>query len=157
MTTRHAHLHNNEEEAWKPCYGFPGYQVSSLGNVKGKKGQLMKPGVSSSGYRRVNLTLNRSRQQLAYVHILVLESFVGKAPSGHEACHGVMGPLCNHVYNLSWGTRYKNAVEDRKRDGTFALPPTQIGRHNKKTKLKLDGTSNNRDERAKKVLSDKIA
>lgn len=32
-----------------------------------------------------------------------------------------------------------------------------LNSHNKKTKLKLDGTSNNRDERAKKVLSDKIA
>lgn len=40
---------------------------------------------------------------------------------------------------------------------TYNKKQILLNSHNKKTKLKLDGTSNNRDEKAKKVLSDKIA
>lgn len=52
-----------------------------------------------------------------YVHVLVLEAFVGPRPSSdHKGLHRDDDPWHNHVSNLYWGTMSDNAL-DRVRNG----------------------------------------
>lgn len=52
-----------------------------------------------------------------YVHVLVLEAFVGPRPSPeHKGLHRDDDPHHNHVSNLYWGTMQDNAL-DRVRNG----------------------------------------
>lgn len=121
-------------EQWKPIERFPGYQISNYGRVIGRRGQFLKCGLDTEGYPRCNFTLQKRKQVVCRVHTLVLEAFAGSAPIGYEACHGPHGKTCNHISNLSWGTRYQNAVVDRIRDGTFSLPPVMFGAQNPRSK-----------------------
>jgi flavin-dependent thymidylate synthase len=49
----------------------------------------------------------------------MLESFVGQAPDGTQACHNDGNPLNNTLENLRWDTAQGNA-DDRVRDGATA-------------------------------------
>jgi NUMOD4 motif len=114
-------------ERWLPVPGYEGlYAVSDLGRVrsfhagrgKGKRGGLLKPGLSSTGKLTVVLYRDgkgRSRP----VHSLVLEAFVSPRPPGKEGCHGPGRELDNRLVNLRWGTSKENS-EDQERDGTVA-------------------------------------
>ena len=123
------------QELWRPVVGYEErYAVSSLGRIKRLehtipvtghpkagyvrrclKERLLNPSVGNHGYRTVQLGKNNAH----LVHQLVLIAFVGPRPEGYVACHGSNGKSDNSVDNLSWGTCYKNVVEDRERDGTF--------------------------------------
>lgn len=127
------------EETWKQAVSggvlCPGYEVSSLGNVRsfrkrtwerGRRGAIVQIGTEpiqlkkirlTSGYWGVQLVVgDRIRQR--HIGPLVLESFCGPRPNGYQACHGPKGPLCDELGNLQWGTKSKNHGEDRLRDGT---------------------------------------
>lgn len=54
------------------------------------------------------------------IHELVLRTFRGDCPVGHECCHGINGRLDNSLDNLRWGTPKENQA-DRIRDGTACL------------------------------------
>jgi hypothetical protein len=123
------------QELWRPVVGYAErYAVSSLGQVKRLehtipvtghpkagyvrrhlKERLLSPCAGSHGYKTVQLGKHNPR----LVHVLVLTAFVGPRPDGYVACHGPNGKSDNSVTNLSWGTPYKNSVQDRERDGTF--------------------------------------
>jgi hypothetical protein len=57
-------------------------------------------------------------KRVAFVHCLVLESFVGPCPPGLECCHNDGNPANNFRYNLRWDTHESN-VQDRFRHGTI--------------------------------------
>lgn len=44
----------------------------------------------------------------AYVHRLVLETFIGACPSGMEACHNDSNTMNNSLSNLRWDTPVSN-------------------------------------------------
>lgn len=120
------------EERWLPVVGAEGeYEVSDLGRVRSLErcvvvrsklgrsffrcypGVVMCPVVRSSGHLYVQLGRNKGR----FVHTLVLETFVGAAPSvHHEGRHLDGDPSNNRVGNLCWGTRSRN-VQDLKYHG----------------------------------------
>jgi hypothetical protein len=52
-----------------------------------------------------------------YGSILVLESFVGPRPNGHECCHNDGNCLNDSIANLRWGTSAENKA-DQLRHGT---------------------------------------
>jgi hypothetical protein len=128
---------------WVPVFGLEGfYEVSSDGDVRsiprggvtsyGKRmygGNELKHISTSSGYPSVNLTKKGFRKQFL-VHRIVLESFVGPAPEGMEACHqnGVRSDC--RLSNLRWDTRSNNAL-DKRNHGTW-----QGGENNGNTSLK---------------------
>jgi hypothetical protein len=80
------------------------------------KGRVLKPARSSSGYPILNL--GRRAQQ--FVHRLVLETFVGPRPAGHQAVHGDGDRYNNALTNLRWATRKENEA-DKRRHGTLLL------------------------------------
>jgi hypothetical protein len=56
-----------------------------------------------------NLLLKK--QRIEKVHRLVLITFVGPCPPGHEGCHKDGVPAHCSLENLEWGTKSKNALD----------------------------------------------
>lgn len=96
--------------AWQSPPGFSKYSVSQTGEVKSfvkKTPRLLKPirFGSYTGYQMVNDSGELVRK---YRHRLVLETFVGACPVGHECAHLDGDKTNNHVTNLSWVTHKEN-------------------------------------------------
>ena len=71
---------------WLPLPSHPGYWISSQGEVK-RYGRPLKP-TSRRGYLRVWLTGADGAKRMHGIHVLVLETFVGKRPTPrHHAAH----------------------------------------------------------------------
>lgn len=114
----------------RPIPGFPGYLASDDGTIWTQKlkggnnraaGRLsstprpLKTHQNKDGYLRVCFDLN-GRVFTRFVHCLILETFVGPAPDGTEACHYPDPTRTNNALNnLRWDTRLEN-VHDRYRD-----------------------------------------
>lgn len=117
-------------ERWRDVVDYVGlYQVSDFGRVRSLdriiehpqgpmkiKGRILKPSRGCRQYLFVILC-KQGHRKTKHIHTLVLETFIGPRPKDMECCHGPDGSLVNHVSNLSWGTRFKNNVEDKRRDG----------------------------------------
>jgi DNA-binding transcriptional MerR regulator len=99
-------------EIWKPCPGYPGYEVSDLGNVRSPK-QILSPAIGSHGYLQVQLR----RKNVRTVHSLVLEAHVGPCPVGMESRHSDGDKKNCRLDNLCWGTPKQNG-KDKIRHGT---------------------------------------
>src|SRR5271165_1191920 len=69
---------------------YPGYWVSSFGQVRDPDGKLMKPNDNGRGYLRVEMPDRKRR-----VHHLILEGFIGPQPKGLEGCHWDNNPRNN--------------------------------------------------------------
>jgi hypothetical protein len=116
---------------YRDIQGFPGYRVGNDGSVwscwgrksrglhKGHQSiltlrwRLMKPQRNGTGYWVVYLQPRTTR----LIHRLVLESFVGPCPNGHQACHNDGDRRNNHLSNLRWDTP-RNNERDKVRHGT---------------------------------------
>ena len=115
-------------EFWKKVPGIEGYTVSSLGRVRSfwkqrsnsredwkltkKPQRYLKPSIcESSPYPSVNLKVSGVMVNWK-VHRLVLLAFVGKCPSGLEACHNNDIPEDNRLKNLRYDTHLSN-MEDK--------------------------------------------
>lgn len=107
------------DEVWRPIHGRAPYEVSTLGRVR-RGARVLKPFVHNGLYQRVHLCIGGLRHK-AFVHVLVLEAFVGPCPPGMEARHvHDRDPLNCCLWNLAWGTKLENG-SDRVRHGTTPL------------------------------------
>lgn len=113
-------------ERWLPIHGYPGYEVSDRGQIRSLdrevasrwgtprplKGriltQVMAGGTGKRHYRACTLYRDRKPNQLL-VHILVLETFVGRRPEKLYGCHRDDDTDNNRIENLYWGTARQNA------------------------------------------------
>ena len=110
-------------EEWREIPGYGGYyEVSDQGNVRSLgrlitrsdgqqrrfRGKKMNPVQHECGYPLVKLSRGMSDRRQAYVHRLVLETFVGPCPEGMEACHNNGDPTDNRLRNLRWDTHSGN-------------------------------------------------
>ena len=98
-------------EEWKEVKGFPGYEVSSLGNVRslsfnrtGTPG-LLTPIANTSGYFQVSL-----KGKFLCVHRLVAEAFLPNPDGLPEADHLDRNKSNNAVSNLQWKTLSANRI-----------------------------------------------
>jgi len=100
-------------EVWKDVVGYEGmYQVSNMGRIKSfcrdKNGRLLKPCLDKYGYLKVILSRD-SKRKTVKVHRLVLETFIGDAPSPeHEGNHKNGNRADNRIENLEWTTPSEN-------------------------------------------------
>jgi len=118
----------------RPIAGFPGYTVTDTGEVwsafgrsNGKNPRAIEaspqrklsPGIAgSNGYEQVWLYRNEGKEKHGrFVHLLVLEAFVGVRPEGMQARHLSGNERDNRHENLTWGTPTENAA-DKARHGT---------------------------------------
>lgn len=103
-------------EEWRPLTCWEQfYRVSSLGRIYSlhEAGRLMTGMLGRDGYRVIQLKC-RERTELGIVHRMVLETFVGPAPEGHEGCHCNGESQDNRLVNLRWDTRLANHADKRK-------------------------------------------
>lgn len=124
-----------DEEVWLPIPGLAGYQVSSLGRVRGVdrvlsdgrrwRGRIIRQRSKKSGHKQVQLGKGNWR----LVHHLVLEAFVGPRPLGQECAHNDGTPDNNRPGNLRWDTSKGNHA-DKLKHGTLLT-----GERNPKSKL----------------------
>lgn len=105
----------------QPIPGFPGYFVSRDGGVYShhrwsKDLRPVKPVTTPKGYKVVNI-FRDGKRQIVRVHVLVLTTFRGPCPPGHQCRHRDGDPGNNRLGNLKWGTPRENGI-DRIRHGT---------------------------------------
>lgn len=98
------------EEKWVPVRGFESdYLVSSLGKVcrisvggNGQSGKILKPWNNSRSLYPTVVIMANGNKRRAYVHHLVLESFVGLRPEGFQCNHKNGNRRDNRLTNLEW-------------------------------------------------------
>ncbi len=106
---------------WRPLPGFEGYTVSSDGDIRGKRGRIIRPTPNRDGYLRVGLrAVYRGPPVMMSVHRVVLLAFVGPCPEGMQACHNNGVRSDNRVENLRWDTVRNNCL-DRGKHGTVLM------------------------------------
>ena len=113
-------------EEWRRIPGFPEYEASSLGKIRGVdrtinysngrvvhvKQRILKP-TKSSGYYSVNLS-KKNKSTSIKVHILVASAFLGLNPGGLDVRHKNGCKTDNRVENLEYGTRSENVLDGYK-------------------------------------------
>lgn len=105
-------------ETWKPIKGFPGYEISSCGNVRCFRNfrgeitddfRMLKPLLNQDDYFYVDLYTVDHRQVHKRIHRLVADAFIGESPdlvvnhingNKHDNC----------VENLEWVTPKENST-----------------------------------------------
>lgn len=106
------------------------FEVSTNGDVRSWLGRgpkpkrmpeprVLKPWRHAGGYLVIKLPQAQTGGRIvkAYVHRLVLETFLGTCPEGLEACHNNGVADDNRLENLRWGTHQAN-ISDKTRHGT---------------------------------------
>lgn len=96
-----------DTEKWKECVRAPGYRVSNLGRLRGKKGVTLDASTRSAGYAVVCLSI-KSKRQMARVHVLVAEAFLPN-PDNKPCVNHINGIRDdNRAVNLEWATIKEN-------------------------------------------------
>lgn len=93
-------------EVWKDIPGVPGYQASSLGNIKNAHRQIT---LSRNDVGRANCSIARVTRK---VHQLVALAFLGPRPEGSVVMHLNHKPGDNRPANLRYGTTSENIRMD---------------------------------------------
>lgn len=105
-----------EKEVWREIQGYPGYRVSSHGNVSGPRSEILARAYSQ-GYPFVTLR-NDGKSKTARIARLVAIEFLGLPPfDGAEVAHNDGVRDNARVDNLRWASRVENQA-DRRRHGT---------------------------------------
>lgn len=103
-------------EEWRDIPGREGcYQASSLGRVKSLPRSRTPGGIlkeyNRSGYPSVTLSSPTTGGKFELVHRVILLTFVGPCPDGHEGLHRDGNSFNNRLSNLRWGTRQENIAD----------------------------------------------
>ena len=162
-------------EIWKPIKGYEGlYEVSSMGRIKSIERKVYNPGVLGNGcYRTVPekirkpnimkgyhcISLIKNNKYKVYrIHRLVIEHFVGEAPSIEHQVNHIDGDKSNNrVENLEWVTPKENTHHAIK-NGLRCNPNEETKRKMGEASKRLWQNPNYRkfqSEMAKKLWSDK--
>ena len=124
-------------ENWRQIPGFPGYEVSDLGNVRSTErliktsngqvrfyaGKCLSPSVAHDGYPQINLRSD-GKAFAARSHALVALAFIGPRPDGMEVCHNNGCPADPRLSNIRYDTPKANSA-DKDKHGTSL----KLGRH----------------------------
>jgi len=105
IARQYAHL-----EVWRMHPELTDYEVSNHGRVRRltartntTAGRILRPHLNKDGYRVTRIAGKERR-----IHILVLETFIGKRPEGHWACHADDRKENNRLSNLRWAMYAEN-------------------------------------------------
>lgn len=105
----------------RPVPGYPGYSVTTRGEVFGKRSDTtagLTQEEGRQGHCRVTMHREGSPRsgEREFVHRLVLAAFVRPPVPGEQACHRNGDPTDNRLSNLYWGTQADN-WRDRRSHG----------------------------------------
>jgi hypothetical protein len=129
-------------EEWRDINDFNGYEVSNLGNVRGKdrlrkgkhglrliNGQPMKLVFNKKGYPEVRFRKEGTHTRL--VHRLVANAFVPNHDNKLQVNHIDGNKLNNRANNLEWVTNSENQLHAYR----LGLQPSRAGENNSKAKI----------------------
>lgn len=102
------------EAEWRDT-PYPGYRVSSEGQITGPMGRVLLVGYGGPGRDYAHVACRKGNIQK--VHVLVCEAFHGPRPAGLVVRHLNGNSKDNRATNLQWGTRKQNEA-DKIRHGT---------------------------------------
>jgi len=109
-------------ERWLPIPRFEGsYEVSNLGRVRSmaRKGRINNRILKGMKCEYVTVALYKNKERVCYkVHHLVITTFKGPCPIGHEVRHLDDRKYNNKLSNLTYGTRHQN-IADRRENGIW--------------------------------------
>jgi HNH endonuclease/NUMOD4 motif len=126
-----------DSEVWRPVPGYPGYEASDIAgpDLHGRfrsvdreqhgrtyRGTVLSTRVSNKGYVLVDLHDTQGHKKTRSAHTVLLETWVGPRPRGHEACHANDVSTDNRLENLRWDDPPAN-VEDTFRNGRPRAAP----------------------------------
>lgn len=112
-------------EQWRPIPQWPGYEASTLGQVRSvdriitrcdgqvrqlRGRSLVQASRPVSGRRTVTLSY-QNEQSTEYVAHLVLSAFVGLCSPGQWGLHKDDDPTNDHLNNLRWDTPRENVLD----------------------------------------------
>lgn len=101
---------NNATEIWMPIPDYEGfYEVSNTGKIRSvyRYRRELKPIISNSGYKRVDLFKNKVRQQVS-IHRIVAKVFCDNPFNKPCVNHKDENRLNNNANNLEWVTYKEN-------------------------------------------------
>jgi hypothetical protein len=96
------------EEVWKPIPDFEGYYVSNMGNVRGRKGWILKQTTCKLGYKSVSLYTSKTEYINKRVSRLVALAFIPNPENKPDVDHINRNTGDNRLENLRWVTRSEN-------------------------------------------------
>ena len=100
----------NVEEEWKDVDGYDGYKVSNLGNVKGRKGWILKQTSCKLGYKSVSLYTTKTEFINKRVSRIVALAFIPNPENKPDVDHISRNVEDNSVKNLRWVTKSENQL-----------------------------------------------
>jgi len=109
------------EEIFVPVKDFKGYEISNYGNVKGKRGAILKPCCCKSGGFYPSVTFYKNKKHYPRkIHRLVAEHFIENPNKFKTVDHIDRDTRNNNVKNLRWATMKTQAnnqktFKDRKK------------------------------------------
>eukprot|EP01038_Epipyxis_sp_PR26KG_P011103 gene11103-14901_t len=108
-------LHSQFEELFLSIRGYPNnYEISSRGRVRNiKTGRILKPNLSTAGYKNVDLYKN-GKVKTTQIHQLVALTFISNIL--HKPCvdHVDNNKLNNNISNLRWVSHSQNNMNKTK-------------------------------------------
>ena len=134
-----------EKEIWKDVLDYEGgYQVSNLGNVKSlklNKEKILKPGIDSHGYLRVDLFYKGKRKTIK-VHQLVAMAFLNHTPDGTTKIvtdHIDNNPLNNRLENLQLISQRENLSKDKNGTSKYTGVSWDKERNKWRSEIRING------------------
>lgn len=121
------------EEVWKDIEGFPGYQVSSNGQIRcfrdfhgniTDKAHLLKPCTNKDDYYELTLYTIEHKKVKKRIHRLVADAFLGPRPD-LVVNHINGNKHDNHITNLEWVTPEENS-RLASENGLYKTKPVQV-------------------------------
>jgi hypothetical protein len=140
-------------EVWKEVTNYPKYEVSSHGNIRNSRGEIIKSYVTPKGYLRTQLS-NDGNQRNFMVHRLVAQAFLDNPKNKPEVNHKDSDRKNNHIDNLEWVTSSENLLHGYEEG--LKKPNTKYVVHCEELNITTFGTSQMETE-LRKLGFDKIS
>lgn len=109
---------HNTTDGFVAIAAAPGYWINQKGEIRGKKGKLLKPLKGFLGFKMVIFTISgegQIRRKTGYIHRLLAEAFIPKPDEDkvYVVVHlnGISDD--NRIENLAWKDKAEHFAESR--------------------------------------------